>query len=168
MYAPTEMAFDSAGNLYVASGYEPGWPFGGQPTPIFKVLSRRYDAALLLTPSPIPDALTVDAAGDVYVGSYGGIITKIDGQTQSQAAWVVDSRLKNIDGLRFSPSGLLYAVAIDSGKVHRIDPATLQVSEFVDLSVLGVTGMSGIAFHPTHGPCLRGIAPGKHHRGRST
>jgi hypothetical protein len=85
------------------------------------------------------------------VGSYGGVITEIDGVTEIQTTWVVDYRLKNIDGLRFAPSGELFAVAIDSAKVHKIDPITKNVVEFADLSYLGITGMSGIAFHPVTG-----------------
>lgn len=147
MYAPTEMAFDPSGNLFIGSGYEPTWPYVGAPTPVFKV---QPDGTCTPFSDPIvdPDALTVDSAGDVFVGSYGGVVTRIDGFTEFKSTWLVDSRLKNIDGLRFSPSGDLFAVAIDSAKVHKINPITKSVEEFVDLSSLGITGMSGIAFHP--------------------
>ena len=147
MYAPTEMAFDSAGNLFCGSGYEPNWPYSGAPTPVFKVLPDGTVAAFS-TPISDPDALTVGPDDNVYVGSWGGIITFIDGQTEMQSLWLADTRLKNIDGLRFSPSGELFTVAIDSSKVYRIDPATKAVNEFADLSSLGITGMSGIAFDP--------------------
>ncbi len=147
VFAPTEMAFDSMGNLFVGSGYEPAWPNVGAPTPIFKILPN---GTTLTFSSPIsdPDALTVGPNDHVYVGSYGGIITQIDGVTEIQMIWLVDSRLENIDGLRFSPDGFLYTVASDSSKVHKIDPATKTVVEFADLASLGITGMSGIAFPP--------------------
>jgi len=147
MFAPTEMAFDHLGNLFVASGYEPSWPIGGHPTPIFKVFPNGTTVPFSI-PVSDPDALSVSSVGDVYVGSYGGIITKIDGITENQTLFLKDNRLKNIDGLRFSPSGLLYTVAIDSAKVHTIDIVTKTVTEIADLSLLNITGMSGIAFHP--------------------
>lgn len=147
MFAPTQMAFDDSGNLYIGSGYEPTWPYTMTPTPIFKVLP---DGTCLQFSDPIsdPDALTVDENGDVFVGSYGGTITKIDALTENQSIWLTDPYLKNIDGLRFSSSGDLFAVAIDSPKVHKIDPVSRTAEEFADLSSLGITGMSGIAFEP--------------------
>ena len=128
MYAPTEMAFDKKGNLFLGSGYEPTWPIGGTPTPIFKVFP---DGTCIPFSLPIsdPDALTVSQGDDVFVGSYGGVITHIDGITQAQSIWLIDSRLKNMDGLRFAPSGDLFAVAIDSAKVHKIDIHTKEVFE---------------------------------------
>jgi hypothetical protein len=150
MYAPTEMAFDPWGNLFIGSSFEPTWPVGLTPTPIFRVSP---DGTCVPFSNPIsdPDALTVGSQGEVYVGSYGGKITRIDPVTENQATFVTDTRLMNIDGLKFAPWGELFAVAIDSAKVHTIDPATKAVEEFADLSSLGITGMSGIAFEPvTH------------------
>ncbi|MEW6745951.1 MAG: hypothetical protein AB1486_24690 [Planctomycetota bacterium] len=141
---PLELDIDATGNVYVASGFYPS---------AVDIFRYTVDGRVETFTNPIddPDSLAVDAAGYVYVGSYGGRITRIDPVTGGQETWLLDGAIGNIDGMHFAPSGDLLVVSIDRGAVYRIAVPSRQVTVFADLSSLGVTGMTGVTVHPATG-----------------
>ena len=95
-----------------------------------------------------PDVLTLDAAGFVYVGAFGGKITQIDPSDGSQTQWKKDSRLGNVDGLVFDPNGDLLVSAIDKHTIYRVDHQTKDLTLVADLTSAGNQGYGSIALAP--------------------
>ena len=81
--------------------------------------------------------------------NYAGRITRIDPVSGAQTTWVSDARLGNIDGLAFDAVGDLLVSAIDHLKIHRVNGATKQITEFADLTALGLQGFGSLAVNPS-------------------
>lgn len=146
LQGPSSIARDASGRVYVASIYDMNGP--GNPTDIFRVLT---DGTVELFTAPLldPDVLCLDAAGNVYVGAWPGKVTLIDPASGAQSTWVNDSSLGNIDGMAFDSGGGLLVTAIDHCTIHRVDGATLQITEFADLTSLGLQGLGSLVVDPS-------------------
>ena len=115
--APVALALDSAGNIYIADqGYS-----GGSSTVSPQVLKIWADGA---TPQSTistgsytlttPNAVAVDAAGDIFIADYGAarvLKVPVTGSTTT-----VDTGLVNPSGLAWDDAGNLYIA--DAGQVN--------------------------------------------------
>ena len=119
LYKPWDMAFDSAGNLYVVDylivGEDPGAPLLGNAA-VYKI-----------TPSGVPtifasrlsyhSSLTVDRTGNVFVADYdNGIIYKYK-PTGSRTTFA--SGLHQPVGLAFDSAGNLFVVDNSIGNIYQ-------------------------------------------------
>lgn len=107
---PSGLAFDRAGNLYVAN-YDAGT--------ISKVTSNGVEtlfAVGLATPYPV----AIDGDGNIYVGSYDdNEILKFDADGVSNS--FADSNLNNPSGLAFDREGFLYVANNGNGTIWKFD-----------------------------------------------
>jgi sugar lactone lactonase YvrE len=108
---PTALAFDTAGNLYVANagnGEVDEVTSGGSVKPIasgFNFLS--------------PVALTFDAAGNLYVASTGGDVDKV---TPAGTVSTILSGFELPQGLAFDGAGDLYVADGDANALYEMTP----------------------------------------------
>ncbi len=164
---PNGIAFDAAGNLYVANDN------ADTVTKVTPAGASSMFATGVSTPYP----LAIDAAGNLYVGGFFGSIYKITSSglvstfatgTKRRAGLAFDaagnlyasnptgetiskitpagtettfaSGLKQVEGLAFDAAGNLYAAIENGGKITRITPAGAS-STFVS----GLDGPEGLA-----------------------
>lgn len=152
----TGMAYDAAGNLYIASG--------GQEGVILKVNSNDLKGAPFDTSrvetfvSGVQGAngLTFDSKGNLYVsGGANGHIYKVtpDGQLSAYKSGIAAERQNQlivVNGIAFGPDGKLYAANTSSGEVNRFamnEDGSLGTLERVAKSEL-LYGADGLNFGP--------------------
>jgi sugar lactone lactonase YvrE len=134
---PLGLAFDAAGNLYVAN-------YGltnGQTNPVDQVTP----AGVVTTFAPgfsTPFGLAFDASGNLYVANYGGSTT-VDKVTPAGVVSTFVSGLSNPAALAFDASGNLYVAVGPNGNVDgfvdKITPAGVVstfASGFIDADAL--------------------------------
>ena len=107
---PDALAFDSSGNLYVASYYGDG---PDNNSTVSKFAPGSTTPSAILTGLKFPTSLAFDASGNLYVGNLGnGTVSKFaPGSTTASATL---TGLGEADALAFDASGNLY-VACDNG-----------------------------------------------------
>ncbi|CAG7645283.1 stalk domain-containing protein [Paenibacillus allorhizosphaerae] len=152
----TGMAFDAAGNLYIASG--------GQEGVIFKVNAKDLNGEPFETSrvetfvSGVQGAngLTFDSKGNLYVsGGANGNIYKVtpDGQLSTYQSGIAAERKEQqivVNGIAFGKDGKLYAANTSSGEVNRFTmnaDGSLGAWERVAKSPL-LYGADGLNFGP--------------------
>jgi sugar lactone lactonase YvrE len=112
---PQGMAFDSAGNLYVAQVGTGTVGFGS----IIKI-SPGGTTTTVASGLNMPRALAFDNAGNLYVDSFSdGTICKI---TPAGVLSTFYSGLTNPEGMSFDSAGNLYVSAGTSGSIYKIAP----------------------------------------------
>ncbi|MFE5323617.1 stalk domain-containing protein [Paenibacillus sp. NPDC056579] len=152
----TGMAFDAAGNLYIASG--------GMEGVIFKVNAKElaggpFDTSLVETyASGVQGAngITFDAKGSLYVsgGANGNIyVVSPDGQLATYKSGIAAERTSQqivVNGVAFGQDGKLYVANTSSGEVNRFAinaDGSLGPWELVAKSPL-LYGADGLNFGP--------------------
>ncbi len=129
--SPFGVAFDAAGNLYVAN-------FQGGT--VSKVPAAGGEATTYATGLNDPSALAFDSAGNLYVANAGdgtvSIVTS-SGQVSNFASGFHDPR-----GLAFDAAGNLYVANSDSGTVSEVPKGGGTPSNFAS----GLDGPDGLAF----------------------
>ncbi len=145
------MAFDSAGNLYLASGDVI------QRIPANQLAATSIDPAavqIFATNVPGANGLAFDGAGNLYVsgGNTGNIyVVTTDGKVGTFAAGFTSDRPEqriSTNGLAFGPDGRLYSANTGSGAIDRItlkpEGGMQSVERFVTSPLL--LGADGITF----------------------
>jgi sugar lactone lactonase YvrE len=152
----TGMAFDAAGNLYMASGGEEGV--------IFKVNAKELDkdsfdashVETYATGVQGANGLSFDAEGNLYVsgGANGNIYKVTPGRkVETYKSGLTAERQEQqivANGLAFGRDGKLYVANTSSGEVHRFainEDGSLGASELVAKSPL-LYGADGLTFGP--------------------
>ncbi len=124
---PCGLAFDSAGNLYVANGSVAGTVDKVTPAGAMSVFASGLSGA---------EGLAFDAEGNLYV-SDGGIAGTICKVTPAGAvSTFVTSGLEAPAGLAFDAAGNLYVANSDLNTVCKVTP-TGAVSTFVSSGICG-------------------------------
>jgi sugar lactone lactonase YvrE len=111
---PISLAFDSAGNLYVGSGY-------GDGNGIITKITPGGTPTLFASGLSFPNGMAFNSAGDLFVSSQSsGVITEItpDG-TPSTFVTLSEDTLNN---LAFNSAGDLFAACGHSGDIVEIAP----------------------------------------------
>ena len=132
---PTGLAFDSAGNLYVANEYG-GTVSRVTPAGVVSTFASGFDW---------PDGLAFDSTGNLYVANYlGNTVSKV---TPARAITMFAAGFDAPAALAFDSAGNLYvanvlsSVNVLSDTVSKVTPAGL-VSTFAG----GFDGPAGLAF----------------------
>lgn len=152
---PLGMAFDAAGNLYVASfgdgtilKFAPPFNSGSLPVQTFPVCGGAGAGCGL-------NAITFDAAGDLYVSdSFGGNLFKLDMPSGALSTFVSHELFKpaplghgfpgfGANGLAFDAAGAnLYVANTADDRILKVNVATKEVTPFAE----SINGADGIAF----------------------
>lgn len=150
---PLGMEFDGAGRLYVADfgngnvlQFSPPFSAASTPSAVFPVCGGAGTGCGL-------NAITSDAAGDLYVSdSFGGVVFKIDLPGGAVSPFFSHDLLKpgshgfppfGANGLAFDASGgHLYIANTADDRILRLEVATMTLSTFAE----SVNGADGIAF----------------------
>ncbi len=141
---PISMAFDSAGDLFVGSGYGDGNGIitkitpGGTQTPFASGLN-------------FPGGMTFNGAGDLLVTEQdsGTIFQYTPGGGQSTFATTLSNSL---NGLAFDSSGNLFVGSAGDGSIIEIAPGGAQ-STFAS----GLANPAGLAFQPVPEPSVMAL-----------
>lgn len=134
---PTGLAFDSAGNLFVAN-LNDGQPTGGT---VVKITPGGVQS-IFATGFFDPSGLAIDAMDNVYVANSAGssMITKItpEGVSSSFAG-----NVGNPYGLAFASDGTLFAASPSSNSIFEITPTGVE-----SLFASGLNSPVALAFEP--------------------
>jgi sugar lactone lactonase YvrE len=119
-YVPAGLRFGPDGNLYVSHN-------GGIAAPPGSGTVDKFDPtgnfiASVVTNLSQPTGLLFDAAGNLFVSSFGdGNVVKFDGTNTTIFVAAGTGRLAAPSGLQFGPDGNLYVVDLLFGAVRRYD-----------------------------------------------
>lgn len=108
---PTGIAFDGAGNLYVAN-----WNSG-----TIEKFDSSGNASLFASGLSNPSGLAVDSAGNLYAANYGG--TTVEKFSPSGVGSLFASGLDNPSGLAFDSAGNLYVANYSNNTIDKFTPA---------------------------------------------
>ncbi len=134
------LAFDSAGDLFVADS--PGPPF--PPGYIYKLTSGGSNN-LFASGLNRPEGLACDSAGDLFVAESGSgnIYEFTNGVATEKGTFA--SGLNIPVGLTFDRSGNLFEADVGSGNIYEFTPGGMR-STFAT----GLSGLNYLAFQPLH------------------
>lgn len=143
---PTSLAFDRAGNIYVANGVYPwsGSPFGHTNT-IAKFSPDLTYLGDFATNLNQPWGLAFDRAGNLFVSNSGD--NRIYKFTPAGARTIfatTGAGLNNPRGLAFDSAGYLYVANAGSGSILKIPPGGFISSVFAS----GLNAPTSIAIQP--------------------
>lgn len=142
---PLSLAFDSAGNLYVASGY-------GNGNGIITKITPGGTPTLFASGLSFPNGMAFNSAGDLFVSSQSsGVISEFapGGGTPTTFVTLSDN---DLNGLAFNSAGDLFAAAGD-GHITEITPGGTPTL-IATLSGIG----EGLAFAPVPEPSVLALA----------
>ncbi|NOS71008.1 MAG: hypothetical protein HOP33_13890 [Verrucomicrobia bacterium] len=127
---PYGLAFDGAGNLFVATG--------GYGIPIEKYTPGGV-GSVFASGLSLVSGIAFDSAGNLYEGNYGdGTIGKF---TSGGIGSVFSPVNYHVSGLVFDGAGNLYAASFDSAQIEKFTPAGIR-SVFANLAVSGGAGLA--------------------------
>jgi sugar lactone lactonase YvrE len=132
---PSAMAFDGSGNLYVLDVDFPPTVVKFAPGGL-KPVATLTTNALITDP---PDALAVDASGNVYIGG-GGMVSKF--APNSLTATAILTGLDDVSALAVDSSGNLYVANDGNDTVSKFAPNSTTPTA----TLAGVTDPSALAF----------------------
>jgi sugar lactone lactonase YvrE len=128
---PSGLAFDAAGNLYVANA-DDGTVEKFTPNGVGTLFASGLNT---------PVGVAVDAAGNVYVASFfGGTITKFNPAGGSS---VFASNVNGPTGLAFDAAGNLYSADNGDGHIEKFTPG----GGTSDFAATGAGALFGLAYH---------------------
>ena len=129
---PDGLAFDAAGNLYVAND---------RNNTISRIARAGIISTFVVGGLDHPDGLAFDAAGNLYVANYGNnTISKVT--PAGAVSTFVSSGIDEPEGLAFDAAGNLYVANYGNNTISKVTPAGA-VSTFVSS---GLDDPDGLAF----------------------
>ena len=129
-FSPYGLAFDGAGNLFVAKAQYSG---------IEKFSSTGTDLGSFVGYMDLPSGMAFDSAGNLYVGEYGpGRITKF---TPGGVSSFFSAANWHVSGLAFDSAGNLYAASFNSTQIEKFTPGGVR-SVFANLAVGSGVGLA--------------------------
>jgi DNA-binding beta-propeller fold protein YncE len=140
LLSPAGLAFDSAGNLYVATGLQLG------PNAIHKFSPAGVDLGNFATTGlHEPTGLAFDSAGNLYVANTDTSTIHKFSPTGVDLGDFATTGLRNPDSLAFDSAGNLYASNTNTlaNTVHKFSPTGVDLGDF---ATTGLNQPLGIAF----------------------
>lgn len=127
---PYGLAFDSAGNLFVATG--------GYGIPIEKYTPGGV-GSIFASGLSLVSGIAFDGAGNLYEANYGdGTIGKF---TPGGVGSIFSPANYHVSGLAFDSAGNLYAASFDSAQIEKFTPGGVR-SVFANLASAGGAGLA--------------------------
>lgn len=149
MESPTALAFDAAGNLYIATGDGVTPANDDHPDRVRRV-SPGGIITTVVDNLTYPHGLAVDGAGNLYISDRDGVRKRSPGGTLTVV--VKKGVLNNPKGLALDAAGNLYVADAGAGQVRKVAPS----GKITTVAGTGTAGYSGDG-GPATAAMLKGV-----------